>query len=68
MKALHGISFVILLLAGLSILLSSFDLYDVSSLLGTTGMQVFGVLAGIAVIAEIVTHTKNCKHCEAPKM
>ena len=64
MKAVHIISFILLVVGGLNWGLIGLGVSDVvSRLLGETIAQLVFILVGLAAIVEIVTHKKNCKAC-----
>ncbi len=65
MKALHMVSFVLLLVGGLNWGLVGFFNYNlVETVLGTgTVTTVVYSLVGVAAVVEAVTHKKNCKFC-----
>ncbi len=70
MKALHMVSFVLLIVGGLNWGLTAFNYNVVDMLLGagsSLAMIVY-VLVGLAAVFEAVTHKSNCKHCEGSKM
>lgn len=65
MKALHIISFVLLVIGGLNWLLFAFQ-WDLGRLLGPSFdsiMTIVYLLVGLAAIFELVTHKQNCKAC-----
>lgn len=76
MKALHTVSFILVIVGGLNWLLVGLLKWDIGSLLG--GMdsilsRIVYVLVGVAAVYLIVTHKKTCKDCEVspvevPKM
>ena len=66
MKALHMISFLLLVIGGLNWLLFGIAGVDIGTYVG--GMDgavasVIYILVGLAAIFEVVTHKKNCKAC-----
>jgi len=65
MKALHIVSFILLVIGGLNWLLVAFGWNLVDSIFGagTIVSKIIYVLVGIAAIVEVVTHGKNCKMC-----
>jgi hypothetical protein len=65
MKALHIVSFILLVIGGLNWLLVAFGWNLVDSIFGagTIVSKAIYVLVGIAAIVEVVTHGKNCKTC-----
>lgn len=67
MKALHKISFMLLVIGGLNWLLIGIGVGDIVARLGETGAQVIYVLVGIAAIYEMATHRKQCRTCSVKK-
>lgn len=68
---MHTISFILLIIGGLNWLLVGLLGWDVGMFLGGTSAmvsRVIYVLVGLAALYELVTHKKNCKECEKPKM
>ena len=64
MKAVHIISFILIVIGGLNWGLIGVGVEDVvSRVLGDAVAQVVFVLVGFAAIVEIVTHKKSCKAC-----
>ncbi len=66
MKAVHIVSFILLVVGGLNWGLVGIADYNlVESLLGAWPMveNVVYILVGLAAIEAIVTHKKNCKCC-----
>lgn len=66
MKALHIISFILLVIGGLNWLLVGLFGWDIGQLFG--GMtavvsRVIYILVGLAAILEILGHKKNCAAC-----
>lgn len=66
MKALHMVSFILLVIGGLNWLVLAIFNWDIGQLFG--GMEsavsrVIYVLVGLAAIYELVTHKGNCKTC-----
>ena len=67
MKALHVISFILVIIGGLNWLLFAFGWNLVSAIFGAgtpLAMAVY-VIIGLAAIEEAVTHGKHCKTCKA---
>jgi uncharacterized protein len=65
MKALHMVSFILLVVGGLNWGLAAIGYNVVDMLLGagsTLAMAVY-LLVGIAAIVELVTHKANCRMC-----
>lgn len=65
MKALHMITFTLLLIGGLNWLLEAFG-YGIGKYLPDAMRQVIYILVGISAIIEIATHKKNCTACCCP--
>ncbi len=68
MKALHMVTFILLVVGGLNWLLVgafSFDL--VAALLGAGSLwsKIVYILVGLSAVWTIVTHKKSCKDCTA---
>ena len=65
MKALHMVSFILLIVGGLNWLLVAFhwNLVDAIFGAGSTLSMIIYILVGLAAIVEVVTHGKNCKMC-----
>ena len=66
MKAVHIITFILLVVGGLNWGLVGLNDYNlVESLLGSWPglLQVVYILVGLAAVVEIVTHKKTCKMC-----
>lgn len=69
MKAVHIVSFILLVVGGLNWGLVGIGVEDVvSRVLGDAVAQVVFVLVGLAAIVEIVSHKKSCKACTAGGM
>ncbi len=71
MKALHMVSFILLVIGGLNWLVLAIFNWDIGQLFG--GMEasvsrVIYVLVGLAAIYELVTHKGNCKTCSGQQM
>lgn len=67
MKALHMISFILVIVGALNWgLVGAFDFNLVTWLLGSMPAleRVVYVLVGLAAIYEVATHKKNCTACE----
>jgi uncharacterized membrane protein YuzA (DUF378 family) len=64
MKALHMISFILLVVGGLAWGLHAFG-YDPVDMLGSSVAMIVYCLVGLAAIYEAVTHKANCKACMA---
>jgi uncharacterized membrane protein YuzA (DUF378 family) len=68
MKALHTVSFILVIIGGLNWLLVGLAKWDIGSLLG--GMdsilsRIVYVLVGVSAVYLIATHKKTCKDCGA---
>ena len=66
MKALHVVTFILLVVGGLNWgLVGAFDYDLVASLLGAwpSLISIVYVLVGLSAIVELVTHKKDCKAC-----
>ena len=65
MKALHVVSFLLVVVGALNWGLVGFFNYNlVESLLGAGSLTtVVYSLVGVAAVVEVVTHKKNCKLC-----
>ena len=67
MKALHTVTFLLLVIGGLNWLLVGVWGWDISAWLGgmDSGLaRLIYVLVGLSAIIEIVGHKKNCKNCD----
>jgi uncharacterized membrane protein YuzA (DUF378 family) len=70
MKALHGVSFVLLVVGGLNWLLVGIFSWDIGALFGGQAAiisRIVYVLVGLSAIYLVATHKKNCKDCGACK-
>ena len=65
MKALHMITFVLLVIGGLNWLLVAFNWNLVTPIFGsgTGGEMIVYVLIGLSAIIVAATHGKDCKMC-----
>ena len=65
MKALHMITFILLVIGGLNwLLVGAFDLNLVTTIFGAgVFAKVVYVLVGLSALVEIFTHKKNCTMC-----
>ena len=66
MKGLHIVSFILLIIGGLNWLLVGLFGWDVGQWFGGTEAvvsRVIYILVGLAAIAEVVGHKKNCAAC-----
>ena len=74
MKALHTVSFVLLVIGGLNWLLVGFgwNLVDAIFGVGSTLSKIVYIIVGLATLVIIFTHKGTCKSCEksatAPQM
>lgn len=71
MKALHMVAFILLVVGGLNWLLVGLGVGDVVAMvlgMGSTLSKLVYILVGLAAIAEVATHKKNCKACAAGGM
>ncbi len=66
MKALHMVTFILLVVGGLNWLLVAFNFNLVDKIfgVGSTLSMVVYILVGISAIFEAVTHKSNCNCCE----
>jgi uncharacterized membrane protein YuzA (DUF378 family) len=65
MKALHGVSFVLVIVGALNWLLVAFNFNLVSALLGTGILaKIVYILVGLSAVFLVITHKKTCKNCE----
>lgn len=67
MKALHTVSFILVIVGGINWLLVGLLKWDIGSLLG--GMdsilsRIVYVLVGVSAVYLIVTHKKSCSDCK----
>ncbi len=68
MKALHMITFILLIVGGLNWLLFGLVGWDISSWFGIGGMgstlaRAIYIIVGIAAVVELLTHKSMCKMC-----
>lgn len=71
MKALHMITFILLIVGGLNWLLVGAFGWDVGALFGgQTAIisRVVYILVGVSALVELFTHKKDCKTCSAGSM
>ena len=69
MKALHTITWILLIIGGLNWLLVGLVCWDVGHLfggMGATVSRIIYVLVGLSALIEIFSHKKRCKDCMAP--
>ena len=70
MKALHIVSFILVIVGGLNWLLFAFGWNLVSAVFGAgtpVSMAIY-IIIGLAAIEEAVMHGKNCKACGSGSM
>lgn len=67
MKALHKVTFILLVVGGLNWLLTAFG-WNVVAMAGDMIAKVIYVLVGLAAIVEVATHKSICKNCSAGSM
>ena len=66
MKAVHVITFVLLVVGGLNWGLVGIGVGDVvTRLLGDSVANVVFIIVGLAAIVDLVTHKKSCKACSS---
>ncbi len=67
MKAVHVITWILLVIGGLNWLLVGFgfNLVDWALGMGTIASKIVYILVGISAIVSIFTHKKDCKACVA---
>jgi len=65
MKAVHVVSFILLVVGGLNWGLVGLggEGWNVVAMLGDSVARIVYVLVGVAAIVEIVTHKKSCSAC-----
>ena len=63
MKALHVVSWILLVVGGLNWGIYGIFGRDVVSYLGTTVATIVYVLVGLSALVAIFTHKKDCKCC-----
>ena len=63
MKALHVISWILLVIGGLNWGILGVFGYNVVDQLGATVSMIVYVLVGLAALVSIFTHKKDCKAC-----
>ena len=62
MKALHKVTFILLVVGGLNWLLTAFN-WNVVAYLGSTLATIVYVLIGLSAIFEVATHGSRCRDC-----
>lgn len=65
MKALHAIAFILVIVGALNWLLVGLGGWNVVSYLPVVVERAVYILVGLSAILLVVTHRKDCKHCEA---
>ncbi len=71
MKALHMVTFLLVIIGGLNWLLVGLIGWDVGDLFGGQGemiSRIIYILVGLSAVVELVTHKKGCKNCGDKKM
>ena len=65
MKALHAVTFLLLVIGGLNWLLVAYDYNVVDKVFGagSSASMVVYVLVGLSAIVQVVTHKSYCKYC-----
>jgi len=68
MKALHSVSFVLLIIGGLNWLLVGFgwNLVDALFVEGSTLSRIVYIIVGLATLVILFTHKSSCKNCDKP--
>ena len=69
MKALHAVSFILVIIGGLNWLLVGLFAWDIGAIFGGQGniiSRIVYILVGLSAIYLVVTHKKDCKNCQAP--
>lgn len=67
MKALHKVTFILLVIGGLNWGVWALSGWDISALLGgmdSTLAKLVFILVGLSAIAEVAAHTKSCRYCK----
>ena len=67
MKVLHSIAFVLVVVGGLNWLLVGLFSWDVGMIFGGQDAlisRIVYILVGLSAITLVLTHCKDCKHCE----
>ncbi|MFH0890585.1 MAG: DUF378 domain-containing protein [Candidatus Liptonbacteria bacterium] len=64
MKALHCVTFILLVIGGLNWRITGlWSAWDLGNYITPTGAMIVYILVGLAAIVEVVTHKKNCAVC-----
>ena len=68
MKAIHMISFILVIIGALNWLLVGFGYNLVDAIFGAGSIisKIIYILVGLAAIILVLTHKKDCKNCQAP--
>ena len=69
MKALHATSFILVIIGGLNWLLVGLFSWDIGVIFGGQDniiSRIVYVLVGLSAIYLVLTHKKDCKHCQTP--
>jgi len=69
MKGLHLVAFILLVIGGLNWLLLGVFSWEIGALFGgqeAVISRIIYVLIGLAAIAELAAHKKNCDCCKTP--
>jgi uncharacterized membrane protein YuzA (DUF378 family) len=64
MKALHMVTFLLLVVGGLNWLLEAFG-YGIGRFLPGGVAQIVYILVGLSAVYELITHKRACKTCSA---
>jgi len=70
MKVIHGIAFVLVIIGGLNWLLVGLFNWDVGMIFGGQDVlisKIIYILVGLSAVYLVITHSKDCKHCECKK-
>ena len=65
MKALHMVTFILLVVGGLNWLAAAFNMNVVDKVfgMGSSVSMIIYVLVGVSAIVQVVTHKGYCKYC-----
>jgi uncharacterized protein len=65
-KALHTVTFILLVVGGLNwLLVGAFDFNLVTTIFGDSVItKVVYILVGLSAIVEVINHKKNCTMCK----
>ncbi|MDD5165192.1 MAG: DUF378 domain-containing protein [Candidatus Pacebacteria bacterium] len=64
MKVAHAIAFILVIIGGLNWLLVGIFDWGVADLVGMMIAKIIYIIVGLSAIYLVVTHKKDCKHCE----